>query len=325
MKKSNSQLFLTAILLAAAVIGPRFLGPYDLRILTLSAFNAILALSVNFTLGYVGQPNFGQALMFGLGAYTSGILSVRFGIPFIASLGAAVGVTALAGAVFGPIVLRLRGAYFTMVTIALAQAVMLIVFNLIHLTGGPMGLPGIPMGSLFGRNLNSYGFWVVAVVILAFTMYVTHRLEHSVVGRAWVGIRDSETLARSIGVNTYFYAVLSYVIGAVFAGLAGSLSAHYTTLVDPNVMSFSWSSMAVVATVLGGSGTVWGPVIGALAITILPEYLRLAAMWRLPIFGLFLVVVVVLIPQGIVPALTGWFRSKLGGRRKSAAHLGMGD
>lgn len=325
MKRNSSRLAVNLILLAAAAIGPRFLGPYDLRILTLAAFNAILALSVNFTLGYVGQPNFGQALMYGLGGYTSAILSVRHGFPFILSLLSAGLVTALAGVVFGPIVLRLRGAYFCMVTIALAQAFMLIVQNLIGFTGGPMGLPGIPMGSLFGQGLNGYRFWLVAVAVLALTMYVTHRLENSVVGRAWVGIRDSETLARSIGVNTYFYAILSYIVGAFFAGLAGSLSAHYTTLVDPNVFAFSWSSLAVVAAVLGGSGTVWGPVVGALAITMLPEYLRLADMWRLPIFGLFLVVVVVLVPQGLFPAIVGWFRTKLGGGRKTASHVGMGD
>jgi branched-chain amino acid transport system permease protein len=290
-------------LLAAVVIGPKWLGPYDRHVLVLGVLNSVFALSVNFTLGYVGQPNFGQALFFGLGAYTSAILTLRYGVSFVTSVAAAALVATVAGIAFGPVALRLRGAYFCMVTIALTQAFMLVSQNLVDLTGGPMGLPGIPRGEILGLRLEGYNFWLLALLVLAVTLLATWRFQHSVVGRAWIGMRESETLARSVGIDTYSYAVLAYVIGAFFAGVAGGLHAHYTSLVDPNVFGFSWSSLAVVATVLGGGGTVWGPVCGAMAITLLPEYLRLAEMWRLPIFGLFLIAVVVGMPEGLIPVL----------------------
>lgn len=304
MKSRLAQTGSLIVLLAAiALVVPRILGPYDLRVMTLALISAIMALSLNFSLGYVGQPNFGQAMLFGMGAYASGILSTRFGVSFPISIASAALAGMAAAVLFGPIVLRLRDAYFCMVTIALAQTLMLVSNNTVGLTGGPMGLPGIPPGTLFGKPLGTEGFFVVALMLLALGMFVTYRLEHSVVGRAWVGMRDSETLARSIGVNTYYYAVLAFVIGGAFAGIAGGLSAHFATIIDPKVFAFELSSMAVVGTVLGGSGTLWGPVVGALLVSLLPEYLRLAAMWRLPIFGLFLVIVVVLMPRGLVPTL----------------------
>jgi len=307
-RSAKRQWFVLALGVAAVAFGlPRVLGPYDLHIVTLAFINAIMALSLNFTLGYVGQPNFGQAMLFGVGAYTSGLLSVRLGVPFAVSILSAGMMGLVFAAVFGPIVLRLRDAYFCMVTIALAQTFMLVANNLISFTGGPMGLPGIPFGSLFGRPLGPEGFFLVSLALLLLAMLVTYRLEKSVVGRAWIGMRDSETLARSVGVNTYLYAVIAYIVGGFFGGVAGGLTAHFTSVIDPKVFMFEISSMAVVGTVLGGSGTVWGPVVGALLVTLLPEYLRLAAMWRLPIFGLFLVIVVVLMPRGLVPTVVDLF------------------
>jgi len=311
MKSRSTQTLLLALFAVAVALGvPRLFGPYELHIVTLALINGIMALSLNFSLGYVGQPNFGQAMLFGVGAYASGLFSVKFGVPFAVSILSAGMMGLFFAVVFGPVVLRLRDAYFCMVTIALAQTFMLVANNLVDITGGPMGVPGIPFGSLFGRPLGGEGFFLVVLFVLIVAMFATHRLERSVVGRAWIGMRDSETLARSIGVNTYFYAILSYVIGGFFGGIAGGLTAHFTSVIDPKVFMFEISSMAVVATVLGGAGTVWGPVVGALLVTLLPEYLRVAAMWRLPIFGLFLVIVVVVLPRGLVPTLADLFRRR---------------
>jgi len=278
---------------------PGFLAEYDTHVLTLGLINAIMAAGLNLTLGYVGQPNFGQAAFLGIGAYTSAILSLKLGFPFLLALATAIAVSVIAGLSLGYVSLRLRGAYFCMVTIAISQALMLIVQNLVPLTNGPMGLAGIPPARVMGVVLGRHAFWVMLVLVTAAVLYLTHRLELSVVGRAWVGIRESEPLARSIGIDSFRYALLAFTVGAAITGLAGSLYAHYITVIDPGIFSFYWSSLAVVAVVIGGRGTVWGPVVGSLLVTMLPEYLRMASMWRLPMFGLVLIVVITWLPDGL--------------------------
>ncbi len=322
-RRTGTILSLAALGLAA--LAPNVLDSYTRHVLMLAMINIILGLGLNFTLGYVGQPNFGQAALFGFGAYTSAILAMKMHVSFLVSIVAAGLVTLMAGYVLGYISLQLRGAYFCMVTIALGQALLLMASNLLRLTGGPMGLAGIPGPKLAGLLSSTYSLWLVALGLLALMLLVTRLLERSVMGRAWVAIRESETLARSTGVDTFHYALLAYVAGALFAGLGGSLYAHYVGFVDPSIFAFSWSSMSVVAVVIGGRGTIWGPVIGGLLVTLLPEYLRVAALWRLPMFGLVLILIITFMPDGLValPRLLAQVRSR--GKTGVALPGGGGD
>jgi branched-chain amino acid transport system permease protein len=299
---------------AFALILPSFVGGYDLHVFMLALLSAILAFSLNFTLGYVGQPNFGHGALFGFGAYASAILTIKLGIPFWASLIAAMVVAGVVGIVIGYITLQLRGAYFCMVTIAIGQVFMLLSTNFVPLTGGPMGLAGITSPKIFGMD-GRQTLWTLAVIILLVMVWLTWLLEKSVVGRAWIAIRESETLSMAIGVNSFRYAMLAYVVGSIFAGAAGSLYVHYVGFLDPTIFAFSWSSMAVVSVAMGGRGTILGPLIGGLLVTMLPEYFRVAALWRLPMFGLVLILVIAFIPDGLIK-LPSYLKKKRKGSDK---------
>ncbi len=301
MKKQTSRFTKPAIGLAvfiAALLLPRFLGQYDAHVLMLALVYILLASGLNFTLGFLGQPNFGQATVFGIGAYTSAILTSRFQIPFLLSLLCGLVAGLVAGVVLGYISLQLRGAYFCMVTIAISQAFMLLSQNLIGLTNGPMGITGIVAPNFFG--LGKYSLWLVGIALLAAVLLISSVLSKSVLGRAWVAMRESETLAKTVGVNSFQYALVAYVTGAVISAGAGSLYAHYVGFVDPESFAFTWSSYAVVSVVLGGKGLVFGPVLGGLIMTMVPEYLRLASLWRLPIFGAVIIALVIFLPDGLL-------------------------
>lgn len=284
---------------AVAFAFPAFLGGYDLHILMLGLLTAILAFSLNFTLGYVGQPNFGQAALWGFGGYTSAIVTIKLGFPFWMSFVSAMIVAGVVGLIIGYISLQLRGAYFCMVTIAIGQAFMLLASNFVKLTGGPMGLAGVTSPTILGMDGRAT-LWTFAVILLAVMVWLTWMLEKSVVGRAWIAIRESETLSLALGINSFRYALLAYVVGSVFAGAAGSLYAHYVGFVDPTIFAFSWSSTAVVSVAIGGRGTILGPLFGGILVTLLPEYFRVAALWRLPMFGLVLILIIAFIPDGLV-------------------------
>jgi branched-chain amino acid transport system permease protein len=284
---------------AVAFSLPAVLGIYDLHVVMLGLLTAILALSLNFTLGYVGQPNFGHGALFGFGAYASAIVTLKLGVPFGVSFVVAMVVAGVVGFFVGYITLQLRGAYFCMVTIAIGQVFLLLATNFVPLTGGPMGLAGVTSPEIFGIG-GDETLWIFAILMLGVMIWLTWMLEKSVVGRAWIAIRESETLSKALGINSFQYAMLAYVIGSIFAGAAGSLYAHYVGFVDPTIFAFSWSSMTVVAVAMGGRGTILGPLIGGLLVTLLPEYLRVASLWRLPMFGLVLILIIVFIPDGLV-------------------------
>jgi branched-chain amino acid transport system permease protein len=307
---SSGKLPIILICFAVAFAFPAILGSYDLHVFMLGLLMAILALSLNFTLGYVGQPNFGHGALFGFGAYASAIVTIKLGFPFWLSLLSGMAVAGLVGIIIGYITLQLRGAYFCMVTIAIGQVFMLLATNFVPLTGGPMGLAGVTSPSLFGME-GRPTLWTMAILMLGIMIWLTWKLENSVVGRAWIAIRESETLSRALGINSFRYAMLAYVVGSIFAGAAGSLYAHYVGFVDPTIFAFTWSSFAVVSVAMGGRGTILGPLVGGLLVQLLPEYFRVAALWRLPMFGFVLILIIAFIPDGIVK-LPRYLKEKFG-------------
>ncbi len=304
----NRRILLLGLLVAMVVL-PLFFPLYQVHVLVLSLINIMFALSVDLVLGRVGQPNFGQAAFLGIGAYASALFSLRLHWPVPLSFLGAIVVSMVAGFLIGKIALRMRFFYFCIVTISVAQVFMLTSTNAVGLTGGPMGLTNIPRPT----GVSSLkAWWLLGFVLTAAMLLLVRRLDNSKVGRAWVSMRESEKLALAVGVNTVGYALLAYVIGAGFAGIAGSFYAHYVAFIDPSMFDFSWSSMAVVATVIGGKGTVWGPLIGGAMITIIPEFLRVASAWRLPIFGLLLIVIVVFMPNGLISLPRVWHNWRSG-------------
>lgn len=304
------------LLLGLAVIATAPLwvwNPYQLHTLIMAGIFAVLALSLNLLLGYTGQLSLGHAAFFGIGAYATGLLTVKLEwSPWIGLLGSAV-LPAIAGYVIGRLALKLRGAYFVLLTISFAGCVSLVSVNWMDLTNGPLGIPGVPpveialpgLPALSLRTKAAYYYLVLAGVALAYLVCLA--LIRSRVGRALVALRENETLAASVGIDATHYLVLAALISAGMAGFAGGLYAHYTRFVSPEVFLFTYTVTMVIMVVAGGKGTLAGPVVGAVLFTVLPEALRAATswQWQMLLYGVLLLVVLFCMPAGIVPTLRG--------------------
>ena len=286
-------------------------SPYYVHVTIMAGIFTILALSLNLLLGYTGQLSLGHAAFFGIGAYTSSLLALKLEWPFWIGLPAAALAAGLAGWAIGRLALKVRGAYFVLVTISFAGVISLVSVNWMELTNGPLGLPGVPAPELAGLSFRTKSAYYYLVLLAAAVAYlVCHRLVHSRLGRAFLALRENEALAESVGVDPVRTLVLAAVVSAAMAGVAGSLYAHYTRFVSPEVFLFSYTVTMVIMVVAGGKGTLLGPVIGALLFTVLPEALReaMAWQWQMLAYGVLLVVLVYFLPRGIVPAVSAWRR-----------------
>jgi branched-chain amino acid transport system permease protein len=295
------------IVAAAALTLPLWLSSaYHLHVAIMAGIFGVLALSLNLLLGFTGQLSLGHAAFFGIGAYTSALLTLKAEWPFWPALAAAIALAGAAGWLIGRLALKLRGAYFVLVTISFAGVISLVSVNWIDLTNGPLGLPGVPAPELFGWSLRSKtAYYYLVLAALALSYLVCARLVRSRIGRALVALRENEPLAESIGVDVTHYLVLATVVSAAMAGLGGSLYAHYTRFVSPEVFLFTYTVTMVIMVVAGGKGTLAGPLVGAVLFTVLPETLRAAAswQWQMLAYGVLLVLLVFFLPRGIVPTV----------------------
>ena len=286
-------------------------NPYHLHTLIMAGIFAVLALSLNLLLGYTGQLSLGHAAFFGIGAYATALLTVKLEWSPWLGLGAAIAVPGLAGWVIGRLALKIRGAYFVLLTISFAGVISLVSVNWMELTNGPLGLPGVPpieiavpgLTALSLRSKSAYYYLVLVAVIVCYCTCLA--LVRSRVGRALIALRENETLAQSIGVDGTHYLVLAAVVSAAMAGLGGGLYAHYVRFVSPEVFLFTYTVTMVIMVVAGGKGTLAGPVVGAVFFTALPEVLRALTswQWQMLLYGVLLVLVLFFLPQGIVPSL----------------------
>ena len=311
---------LLACLVPALVLPLVVADQYFIHLMILAFFYVILASSLNLIVGYVGELSLGHTAFLGLGAYISALLSARLGLPvgwsmLLGGLGAGLG-----GLIIGYLTLRLEGPYFVIITLAFAEVLRLVATNWIGLTNGPMGIAGIaPPHFTFG-GLGELAFetktefYYLGLLLTALTLFVIHRFVYSNLGRAAVAIRENRHLAQSVGIDPFVHALAAFVPGAFFAGIAGAFYAHYISFVGPEVFGFSFMVTMLIMVLVGGAGTLVGPVLGAVLITLLEEYLRVANEVRLSIFGAVVVLVVLFFPTGLV-GLPAALR-KLAGRGK---------
>lgn len=281
---------------------------YLLHILVITGIYIILTLSLNLILGYTGLPAFGHAAFSCVGAYTSSLLALEYGLsPWIGLfLGACV--AALLGFVIGLPSVRLKGDYLALATFGLAVIVYSVAKNWVSLTRGPLGLPGIPGFSFFDFPLNSIISYLILVALFVLLIATTiRRIVNSPFGRILRGIREDEVAALAMGKDVNRYKLLVFIIGAFFAGIAGSLYAHYITFIDPSSFTVMESITILLMVVFGGMGTLGGSFLGAAVLVILPELLRflglpsaIAAPLRQMIYGFLLVVLMLKRPQGLV-------------------------
>lgn len=250
--------------------------------------NALLALSIYLTLS-CGMLAMANAAFMGLGAYASALLTMNAGLPFLVSLAAGMAVPAFVAWVIGRPTLRLAGVYLAMATLGFGEVVRVLIINTEGLTGGALGLNGIP-------PLTE--FWHVALAF-ALTVFALHRLRRSKTGRAFDAIREDETAAALMGIDVAAHKMLAFVLGAALAGLAGGLNAHHTFFIGPNEFGFDRGVEILTMAILGGIGSLVGPILGGGILTLLPELLRPLANFRLLFNGLVLVAIVLLMPKGI--------------------------
>jgi len=249
--------------------------------------NAMLALSIYLTLS-CGLLSLANAAFMGIGAYTAAMITMNSGLPFPVALIAGGMLPALVAVVIGIPTLRLSGVYLAMATLGFGEVVRVIVLNL-EITGGPMGINGIPQKT---------EWWHILLILLV-TLYVLARLRRSKVGRAFEAIKADEVAARLMGVNVPRYKLLAFVLGAVIAGLAGGLNAHYTFTIGANNYAFENAVDILTMAVFGGTSNLVGPVIGGTVLTLLPELLRGLNQYRLAVNGLILILVILYLPKGM--------------------------
>jgi branched-chain amino acid transport system permease protein len=306
-----------ALVLAVAATAPFWVwNPYHLHTLIMAGIFAVLALSLNLLLGYTGQLSLGHAAFFGIGAYASALLTVKLEWSPWLGLLAAVLLPALTGWGIGRLALKLRGAYFVLLTISFAGVVSLVSLNWMDLTNGPLGIPGVPalavalpgLPELPLRSKPAFFYVVLVAVVAAYGF--CRRLIASRIGRALVALRENETLAESVGIDGTHYLVVAAAISAGMAGAAGGLYAHYTRFVSPEVFLFTYTVTMVIMVVAGGKGTLAGPIVGAVIFTVLPETLRALTswQWQMLLYGVLLIATLFFMPQGIVPAVSARWR-----------------
>ena len=237
--------------------------------------------------------------MFALGAYTGAILATRAGFDLITASLAAIVIASLFGALLAYPTVRVRGVYLAVITIAFGLIVENVAIEWEGLTGGPMGITSIPKPTLFGIPLTGFRYYAVLAVILVVVAIVTHNLKRSKYGRAMLAVSQSETAARSLGINATGVRTLAFVIAAATAGLAGVLYAFLNSYISPDIFTFSDSIRFLLMVIFGGAGTTTGALFGALILTYLPEYLQQFQYWQKFAYGLLLAVVMYVLPLGV--------------------------
>ena len=292
------------LLMALAAIFPFLVqDQYVLHITIMVLFYAILASGLNLVVGYVGEFSLGHTAFLGTGAYAAAILSTQYGWPLWATIPAAGLLAALMGFIIGGLTLRLQGPFFMIVTLSFAEVLRLIADNWIGLTNGPMGIAGIPQPESLvdASTLESKQFYYAVVwLLLALTLYLSYRFVYSNAGRAAVAVRENRYVAQSIGIRPLNYTLLALVLGALLSGMAGGFYAHYISFVGPEVFRFAFMVSMIIMVLIGGKGTLVGPLIGALLVTFLEEYLREAKELRLSLFGLAVIGIVLFLPRGMM-------------------------
>ncbi len=312
LSPSARQNVMLIVLLVALAVAPAFIGnPYLLHLFILSMIYAMLTASWNLINGYAGLFTFGHQAFFGLGAYTSALVAMHSGLSPWATLWLGGAVAALAGLAIGLPILRIRSvAHVAIVTLAFAIIVQAVISNWADLTRGSLGLSGIPafaplhlplFGTLNFSATDGVSYYYVALVLLALSLIALMITINSRTGLALKALRDSEVAADSLGVDPIRYKLAAFVISSFIAGVAGAFYAHYLHILTPDsAVGVSIMITILVATLVGGIGTIFGPVLGAFLVTFGLEGLRGLGDYRLMVYGLLLILFVIFLPKGLV-------------------------
>jgi branched-chain amino acid transport system permease protein len=302
-----SRAALVGLLIAGLIAFGLAADEYLLDIGVLVGVYTILGLGLSIVIGQAGLLDLGYIAFYAIGAYWTALLSTHWGVSFWILLPTSAVLAALFGVVLGYPTLRLRGDYLAIVTLGFGEIIRITLNNWRELTNGPMGIMGVPhptiavpgLGVLdFGLKVRAYYFFVLALA--AMTVFVVRRLVHSRIGLAWKAIREDELAAGAMGVDVRRAKLLAFGLGAAFAGLAGSFFAGRAGFVSPESFTFAESVLVVCIVVIGGAGSLAGVIVGAVVFIALPELLREAARYRMLAFGVAMVTLALVRPQGLL-------------------------
>ncbi|BBO89825.1 high-affinity branched-chain amino acid ABC transporter permease LivM [Desulfosarcina ovata] len=304
------------ILLALVLTGifPVFTSRYAQDVAINVLIYICLGLGLNVVVGLAGMLDLGYIAFYGVGAYTYALLNIHFGMSFWLCLPIAAALAMIAGCLIGYPTLRMRGDYLAIVTLGFGEIVRLILNNWMSLTNGPNGILGVKPPSIIIPTFDGgFGFelfvlkklhflYYIALALAVVTIIAVRHLNYSRIGRAWESIREDETAAELMGVNTFLLKLLAYGMGALFAGLAGAFFCARMRFVSPESFTFLESAMVLSMVVLGGMGSIPGIILGAAALIVLPEVFREFELYRMLAFGMAMVVMMLFRPAGLIPA-----------------------
>ena len=286
-------LVLALYILLSVLISANIINPYYSGILTMVCINVILAVSLNLATGFLGQLVLGHAGFMSVGAYSAALFTMYSGLPTVVSFPLALLVGGIVAAAFGVIIgvpaLRLKGDYLAILTLGFGEIIRVLILAM-PFTGGAAGLSGIPLLTTF-----TYVF-IIAIITVA----VIFAFIHSRHGRAVIAIREDEIAAEAAGIHTTYYKLLAFVLAAFFAGIAGGLYAHHIGVLDPSKFDFNYSVEILIMVVLGGMGSITGSIGAAIVLTLLPELLRGFSEYRMLIYSVILICVMLFKPSGLL-------------------------
>jgi branched-chain amino acid transport system permease protein len=304
--------FLLVIGIAALVLLLPSLLPsaFYIRVVALVFINALAVLGLNLLMGFAGQVSLGHAGFFGIGAYAVALGPTYLSLPTWASLIAGTIFSALVAFVVGRPILRLRGYYLAVATLGMGVLIAMVVSNETDITGGPNGM-AVPRLVLFGwRVVGPQTWYWISGLTLVIGVWIAVNLIESPTGRAFRAIHDSEIAACVLGINVARYKLLVFVLSAVYASIAGSYFVLFDGFATPDTSSFLRSIEFVVMAVLGGLGSILGSIVGAAILVILPQFLTVFHDYEHIVLGVIIIVFLIFLPAGIVPALTSFVRRK---------------
>ena len=290
------------LLVALMIVFPWvFRSAYVLRIMTVCMMYVMIAMSINLLTGFLGLMTLGQAAFWGIGAYTAAILSTRMGLGMGLCIIASAFMAGLLSLLVALPTMRLKGYFLTVVTLGFGEIVRLVEMNWMDLTRGPLGIAAIPSPNFFGIDLSSNRqIYYVMLVLVVLAALIVHSIVHSRVGLAIMAIRDDDLAAASMGVNVTKYKIMVFMISTMIVGVAGAFYAHYINFIDPSSFTSAASTDMLVMAIFGGLGSIPGTILGASILTILPETIRGLAQYRNLVYGLIIVILMMVKPDGIL-------------------------
>jgi len=313
---SEKQFYVPILVIVAgfAAAFPFVFSMYQTNILITAMIYIMLGLGLNIVVGLAGLLDLGYVAFYAVGAYTYALLNHHFGLGFwfVLPIGALLGT--LFGILLGYPVLRLRGDYLAIVTLGFGEIIRLVLENWNAFSFGPSGIANIPRPPLFGLDLSleasTIYIYFLMIAMVLFTIFVVNRLQNSRIGRAWIALREDEVACQAMGIDQTRTKLTAFALGATWAGMGGVVFAAKTTFINPASFTI-WESIIILCiVVLGGMGSIYGVIVGALVLILLPEYLRAFQEYRMLVFGVLLVIMMVFRPGGIVPDIRRTYKYK---------------